>query len=307
MFPSNASADEPICAFVSSTFADGRGIALLTTPARVAEILSSEAFTEPQLPPDINDYTNPPFEERHLPGRGKGLIANKPLQSGDRLFASTPILMIDEAIDGLQKADRLKLSYHALRSLPESSQKKFWALAGHVDGADPFDDRVDTNSFGIELANAEFWVIFPEIARLNHDCRPNSAYFFDPHLLTQYVHTSSPGPVPAGTELTISYLDASLPRAARQRKLHANWGFPCTCSLCSLSPPLSRASDRRLARISELARKLGDWRAGSAAGVGMALALVDLVEAEGLRASLPDAVGGGGIEYVEGTEEEEEE
>ncbi|GME35382.1 hypothetical protein GTA08_BOTSDO13026 [Neofusicoccum parvum] len=288
MFVASDDRTEPVCAFVSRTFADGRGIALLTTPSRAAEISSFDAFTHPKNPPGTNVYSNPPFEERELPGRGKGLIANRALHSGDRLFASTPILIIDEAVEKLEKKDRLSLSYHAVRSLPAATEKRFWELAAHT-GDDPLDDRVDTNSFGIEIAGAECWVIFPEIARLNHDCRPNGAYFFDRATLTQHVHVAAGAAVAPGAELTISYVDTSLPRRRRQAKLRRSWGFPCGCSTCALPGPLARASDGRLARIAELTAALGDWRAGSAAGVGMALALVELVELERLRAGMPDA------------------
>ncbi|KAF4311564.1 hypothetical protein GTA08_BOTSDO13026 [Botryosphaeria dothidea] len=264
-----------------------RGIALLTTPSRAAEISSLDAFAHLKNQAGINLYSNPPFEERELPGRGKGLVANRTLNSGDRIFASTPILIIDEVVDMLKKKDRLSLSYYALENLPAETQKRFWALAAHT-GEDAFDDRVDTNAFGIEIADTECWAVFPEIARLNHDCRPNGAYFFDHATLTQHVHIAA-NIVSPGTELTISYLDTSLPRRQRQAKLQHNWGFPCSCSTCTLPEPLSRASDGRLKRIGELTAKLRDWRPGSEASVSMALALVELVELEQLRASMPDA------------------
>lgn len=163
MFVGRNENTEPVCAFLSRTFADGRGIALLTTPSRAAEISSLDAFAHLKNQAGINLYSNPPFEEQELPGRGKGLIANRTLNSGDRIFASTPILIIDEVVDKLKKKDRLSLSYYALQNLPAETQKRFWALAAHT-GEDAFDDRVDTNAFGIEIADTECWAIFPEIA-----------------------------------------------------------------------------------------------------------------------------------------------
>lgn len=40
--------------------------------------------------------------------------------------------------------------------------------------------------------------------RINHDCRPNADYYFDPESLTQYVHALRP--IVEGEEITITYI-----------------------------------------------------------------------------------------------------
>jgi SET domain-containing protein len=40
---------------------------------------------------------------------------------------------------------------------------------------------------------------------MNHDCRPNADYYFDPETLAQHIHAIRP--IAAGEEITISYIE----------------------------------------------------------------------------------------------------
>ncbi len=40
---------------------------------------------------------------------------------------------------------------------------------------------------------------------MNHDCRPNADYHYDPDTLAQYIYAVRP--IAAGEEITISYLE----------------------------------------------------------------------------------------------------
>jgi hypothetical protein len=65
--------------------------------------------------------------------------------------------------------------------------------------------------------------------------------------------------IAAGEELTISYIDASMPRAERRERLQW-WGFDCTCAQCQLSGAAAAKSDARLHRISHLKEALDNPR-----------------------------------------------
>ena len=93
---------------------------------------------------------------------------------------------------------------------------------------------------------------------MNHDCRPNAAYFFDEATLTHYTHAARD--IFPGDEISISYTDIVQPRAVRQHALHSEWGFKCSCSACSLGPMLARESDTRVRRILDLTDVLDDLR-----------------------------------------------
>lgn len=57
--------------------------------------------------------------------------------------------------------------------------------------------------------------------------------------------------IEAGEELSLSYIDVTLPTRHRQARLSALWDFTCTCRQCQL-PPEAEASDARLNRIKAL-------------------------------------------------------
>lgn len=155
---------ETFCVYSSNGFAGGRGISILTTPDRVESLQQLPAFTDTNVLSDINKQPSPPFEEKELPGRGRGLIANKMLQRGDRIFAHTPILMLDgETFEDLEKKEWLKLEHIAVSNLPPNTRKKFSALYGRP-VTDPVSDRIDTNAFKLELDEVTYYAVFPEIA-----------------------------------------------------------------------------------------------------------------------------------------------
>jgi hypothetical protein len=64
---------------------------------------------------------------------------------------------------------------------------------------------------------------------VNHDCDPNLSAVMGPFGAFQLVTRR---PVPAGEELSITYLDSSLPVNVRRGKLHHGYGFECGCAMC---------------------------------------------------------------------------
>lgn len=74
-------------------------------------------------------------------------------------------------------------------------------------------------------------------SRLNHGCFPNVARFdaFDaPGEGGWCLQIRAMDPIPAGSELLLSYFPISLPLAQRQARLRADYGFECACARCSL-------------------------------------------------------------------------
>ena len=293
------------CVYSSRAFADGRGISILTTAERAEYLARLPAFTEAGVHSGINSDPSPPFEEMELPGRGRGLIANKTLYPGDRIFAYTPVLLLDEeAFQSMSEEESKSLQRMAVDALPPRAREMFWELLNWP-GDDPVGDRINTNAFGVELGDDfEGYAVFPEIAvsvtpshgiefnrgseqpasnrtqRLNHDCRPNAAYYMDPVTLVQYVYVVET--ITPGAEITITYTDALLPRRKRRLTLSTFWGFNCSCSLCSMHPSLTDASDARLEQLSEL--ETADRLSSDAAQ-----ALISLYKQERLHGHIVDA------------------
>ncbi|KAL7960285.1 SET domain-containing protein [Trichoderma compactum] len=265
---------ETFCVFSSKAFAGGRGISILTSSDRVENLQQLPAFTDRNALSGVNEQPSPPFEEKELPGRGRGPIANKMLHRGDRIFAHTPILMLDSEIFGELETDQwLELEHAGVNNLPPKTKKVFSALYGSP-VTDPVSDRIDTNAFVLDLHGVTYYAVFPETARLNHDCQT----------LTHYVHAITD--IAPGTEITITYIDPHMSRESRLKKLSSLWGFNCSCSLCSLHSDLAHESDERLDQINTIRERLEDWET---APPQMALALISLYEQEHLHA--PSSLG----------------
>ncbi|KAH7070129.1 hypothetical protein FB567DRAFT_564860 [Paraphoma chrysanthemicola] len=282
----NEKNEEPYCVFSHEGFASGRGIFILTQKEFAWAMLEKPAFTTPSVLDNINKFDNPPFEQHDFPGKGRGLVANKTLHRGDQIFASTPILISDTDSWSLDNAERLALLYRGVETLPPKSQSRFWALMGHFED-DPVDDRINTNNFDVTIDGISHSALFPEIAMLNHDCRPNAAYFWDEQMMTHYVHAIRD--IQPGEEITITYIDNEKDRKTRMKRLQKSWGFKCSCSACTANPSLTAESDNRLYQITELARILDNWTPASKATPEVAELLISLYEQERLDASLATA------------------
>ncbi|KAJ6025052.1 hypothetical protein N7540_005849 [Penicillium herquei] len=100
--PKHVARDEPaesLCVYSLQTFANGRGMSILNTLRRIESLLQRPAFMTPNILVSVNVQDFAPYEMRHLSGRGRGLIANRILNPGDRILATTPILIFDPEID----------------------------------------------------------------------------------------------------------------------------------------------------------------------------------------------------------------
>ncbi|OGM49121.1 hypothetical protein ABOM_002350 [Aspergillus bombycis] len=102
---------------------------------------------------------------------------------------------------------RLEMQREAVDALPPGTKAEILGLMGHW-GGDPIDDRLDTNSFTVTLEKAlDHHALFTQTSRLNHACRPNCLYNFNPKTLTHSVYTVQD--IHPGQELTISCMLSS--------------------------------------------------------------------------------------------------
>jgi hypothetical protein len=283
---SSAENTEPYCVFSDQGFASGRGVFILTTKPFAYGMLQKAAFTNPEVLKGVNQYESPPFIQHEFPGKGRGLVANKTLHRGSQIFASTPIVITDSDAYELPTSERLALLYRGVETLPAETQKRFWELMGHST-RDPVEDKINTNNFDVTIDGVSQQALFPEIAMMNHDCRPNAAYFWDESTMTQYVHAIRD--IQPGEEITITYVDNEKDRNIRMTRLEKTWGFKCNCAACTAHPNFVAESDSRLYQITDLAQALDDWTPSSPATPEIGELMVSLYVQERLDASLATA------------------
>ncbi|KAF7534499.1 hypothetical protein G7054_g6198 [Neopestalotiopsis clavispora] len=221
------------CVYSHPGFASGRGISIMTSAQRAISIAKSAAFaslaeqreTEHDLPPlnaGSSSNSSPLWSVQDVPGKGKGLVARRSLEAGDHIMSATPSVMIDyDVFTGVADAAELwALQVAAVAGLSDGHRDIFLGLSTHDDDFADHAERVSkiilTNSFDIPLGgivpkrgeeenDENFYTVFPEISRMNHDCRPNAEYYFDPTTFAQHVHAARP--IAAGEEITISYIE----------------------------------------------------------------------------------------------------
>ncbi|KAK7951304.1 SET domain-containing protein 5 [Apiospora aurea] len=206
-------------------------------------------------PGGVHDISH--FRVVAVPGKGIGLVATRLIRRGEEIMTARPAVVAHEdLVDELELASQNALLDHAARVLPGERRKRFLAQAGEL-GGHRIADIMFTNSFQVSLGlqGEPHFGNFPEVSRLNHDCRPSIAYYIDENLTH---HTHAVRDIQPGEELIISYLDSFRARSVRQARARASWGFSCGCSQCSLPEAEAEASDARLVSIYQVETQLTD-------------------------------------------------
>lgn len=203
-----------------------------------------------------------------VPGKGKGAIATRDIKQGEVILEEKPLFMVPPSITG----SPVEFIKEKLSHLNGSQRAGFWGLSFVNLPADK-DPQKDLDDVAVAIfeTNAvkagDEVGIFPRMARLNHGCSSafNSVYSFRELERTLYIHAISP--IAAGEELLTTYTDTKKPRDQRRAYLEQNYGFRCTCSVCSLPEAKSKASDARLSRMASNWARFAKWIDESIDGV----------------------------------------
>ena len=171
----------PLCLFTSTTFASGRGISIITTPCladifltlpAVANAGALLAVNNKTTGADVDDRYLPPCKPTPLPNRGIGTLATRSLRPGDPITAHTPLLLVlSHAPELLPPPELEPIFRQAAAQLPPVSRDMLLALA-RTSGVEEYmvHDIIQTNLFELEIGGMKHLAVFPETARVNHDC-----------------------------------------------------------------------------------------------------------------------------------------
>lgn len=144
--------------FWSPKFGQNRGISIITTHSRISHFRPL-----PAVGADINTTPSPPFEERYSQSKGFGLFANKTIHRGDRIFAQTPMLLIDLEVYHTADDNWGKLQRNAVNYLSNDTRSKFELLYSQST-EDPVGGRIDPNAFVVDVNDVSHFAVFPEIS-----------------------------------------------------------------------------------------------------------------------------------------------
>ncbi|KAI8953511.1 hypothetical protein F4801DRAFT_536671 [Xylaria longipes] len=234
---------------VFSNVAQNGGIALVTSPQH-AQIMQEYAY-------DVDGGADPPpFYAEEIPGKGIGLRANRSIAKGEVLMVRAPTLVAQaEALGELEVGVRDMMYDIAMARLPKDRRDAFLGQMGR-----DIHNKIDTNAFqffvhGAGEKGTRHLGCYPDIAKINHDCRPNVHYRITDATITTIASRN----IQRGEELTISYVDVFLPSRERKQRIRS-WGFECACGLCQGPKNETIASDKRLRRIKQLKADLNNFK-----------------------------------------------
>ncbi|CAI4213465.1 unnamed protein product [Parascedosporium putredinis] len=225
--------DRKYCTFTYHGFRGDLSISIITSPETAAEATT------------LLEEHNPQWTGH----KGAGDVT----VGGELIMDEWAVLVgMLNAPPGIDRSHLKILDAFAFERLGDQQRKRVSEMATAPD-RDMINGIFHTNSFGITLADeANHRALFPEIARINHDCRPSCHVRYSRHELRMEVFAYRD--IKAGEELSVAYTPLNLPTKARQEAIQG-WGFNCTCSLCT-EPELSETSDRNRQRIQDLVRDM---------------------------------------------------
>ncbi|TLS30812.1 hypothetical protein PpBr36_03896 [Pyricularia pennisetigena] len=274
-------ATDPYCLYTHPTFRS-HGISVITTPGLAAGLTT--ALEDSVVPRHQRDHPSSPmaqqsstgdlpYEIRDLPGRGKGVVATRPIRRWETVMVQFPslVLLMDywEAVESPKQSRRLL--NRALRQLPVQEKGRIMALARNGGFESQIEDVLRTNIFGMDVAGVLHMGLFVEGSRINHNCQPNVYWKYDTETMAQEVvalrdieqgeeltHSCKESP-PLHKQVTAltTTQDVTLggSRSQRREELEA-WGFECRCALCSAPPQEVEVSDKRREKLNDLGIKL---------------------------------------------------
>ncbi|KAF5362840.1 hypothetical protein D9758_007114 [Tetrapyrgos nigripes] len=259
---------------------------LISLVALVAGLLvyyyqSSAESTQPQ-PYASTQFQSPEerdasiFTVQDLRGKGKGMIAIRDIKQGELIIRERPLFVVPPQIS----VSPTTLIAQNLQRLSPAGYESFFNLS-YVHLPENVDPDVDINEVALAIFQTNAVSagndvgIFPRMARLNHGCSSafNSVYMWREKEGVLAVHALKD--IKKGEELLTTYTNMKRPRNQRRQYLQQQYGFYCTCSVCSLPDAESNASDHRLSSMSDLYTKFSSWNSRSIDG----LEAIDVVQA----------------------------
>ncbi|KAH8895853.1 SET domain-containing protein [Thozetella sp. PMI_491] len=248
------------CVFTCSYFGDN-GISIVTNPriasdvaGKIRESYNSD-FPGPATVQKLN--LQPAFKVVDMPGKGgKGVVATRRIPRHETFMIDYASVIVDAtASRSLSQAQTNQLLRRATEQLLDPDQ--VLSLSGDAADTDlenAIGGIIKTNNFLHELGNWPQKLLFPSISRLNHECIPKTYLRLSNHGLTAGITALSD--IHVGEEITVSYLEHFLTHAERAKKT-TDWGFNCTCPLCTAEAAQVQESDLRRKQISKIGEELG--------------------------------------------------
>lgn len=132
---SSYAAENVYCLFSSQNFRNGQGLSLIVSPTTAANLLGIGALDDGTAPwaSHVRKQRETPYQITDVKGKGKGVVATRPIKQGEILMVDVPNLLISEEF--LRETERegkghlrRRMVKRGLEQLPESTRHKVLEL-----------------------------------------------------------------------------------------------------------------------------------------------------------------------------------
>ncbi|CAD6578124.1 MAG: hypothetical protein ASARMPRED_008537 [Alectoria sarmentosa] len=178
-------------------------------------------------------------------GKGQGMFAVQKIQAGVRILDDEVLFSIRNSTVNEGIGERISVS---LGNLPPEQQQQFETLhcPDHPTWT-PLVSRFLANCFEMRPPGSG---IFLKAARINHSCCPNAFFSWNSNLQRVTIHAMVD--IPAGDEITISYIFPFFSLETRQAVFREHYAFGCDCPACNLETLAGQSGERRRKRMDNL-------------------------------------------------------
>ncbi|XP_023330711.1 SET domain-containing protein 5 [Eurytemora carolleeae] len=185
----------------------------------------------------------------NISGKGKGVLARKDIKQGELIVADTPLFIVPPDAHSQNKNTLDNYLDCAVKNLNPLDRETFWNLADSksIQGKTPRGIYF-TNCYSIGQGSSTRFptAMLPILSRINHSCRPNSEFHWNPE--QGYEELRASRCILEGEEITDCYLDLTaqgrITQQERRSLLKSGYGFDCNCEVCSLSFNLLEKDDK---------------------------------------------------------------
>lgn len=199
------------------------------------------------------------FFVQEVSGKGKGVVAARPIKRGEFLFSEPPLFT-------LPPSPTNSTILGALSKCTRDEQRQYFALANSYRGRLlPALAIWETNFLLLGNGNnpkpppqqpaQELAGIFLLASRINSSCIPNVSKSWDEIRNVMVFRTLRD--IQEGEELCFNYCDVLASQEERKRTLQVEFGFECTCPACVLEGEAAAESDRRRTSVLRLFDEVG--------------------------------------------------
>lgn len=204
--------------------------------------LPSPAVSSPLALTFDSTDTDPGFIVEDIPGKGKGVVAQRPFQRGDIILSESPLFT-----QNIVRGNSTVLS--ALKQCTPEQQAQFYNLDNCHTKRYPlalgiFETNVlpcgGNDAHGHTAAQGGLFLLG---ARFNSSCVPNVNNHWDARegrLVFRAVRDIAPG-----EEMCLGYCKLLAKRDERRAVLQERFGFECRCEACELEGAALEESDAR--------------------------------------------------------------